>query len=121
LTFAPAKSYPAGMSVQGVAAGDLACRGVIDFATANSGGNDVSVLAGNGDATFQLAVHYGAGAGPQSMALGDLNRDGKLDLIASDNGSSQVSVLLNKGNGNFNVQSAFVSSGSWGLAIGDRS
>ena len=63
-----------------------------DLVTANEFGDNVSVLLGNGDGTFQAAVNYGAGDVAISVAIGDLNRDGALDLVVANQGSDNVSV-----------------------------
>ena len=68
----------------------------------NQGSNNVSVLLGNGDGTFQAAVNHSAGGGdspaPRSLVVGDFNSDGVADLaVASDT----VSVLLGNGDGTF--------------------
>src|ERR1019366_6337523 len=83
-TFQPQVPYSAGneqqMSIFWVAIADLNGDGKLDLATANSGTNDVSVLLGNGDGTFQAAVIYATGSQPTSVAIGDFNGDGKPDL-----------------------------------------
>jgi hypothetical protein len=50
---------------------------------ANFGTDNVSVLLGRGDGTFQPAVNYAAGGGCQSVAAGDFNGDGRLDVAFS--------------------------------------
>jgi FG-GAP-like repeat/Abnormal spindle-like microcephaly-assoc'd, ASPM-SPD-2-Hydin len=71
----------------------------------NLGGNDISVLLGNGDGTFRAAVEYGAGSNPKSVAVGDFNGDNKMDLVVTNNaeggGTPSVSLLLGKGDGTF--------------------
>ena len=49
-----------------------------------SAADNVSVLLGNGDGTFQAAVNYAAGATPTSVAVGDFNGDGKPDLAVAN-------------------------------------
>ena len=45
-----------------MAVGDFNGDGKADLAVANCLSNNVSVLLGNGDGTFQAAVNYGAGS-----------------------------------------------------------
>jgi len=96
---------PVGTSPFSVMSGDFNGDGTLDLVAANTGSNNVSVLLGNGDGTFQAAVSYPAGSGPRSVTSGDFNGDGKLDLAvtwASQSGaSSGVSVLLGNGDGTF--------------------
>ena len=63
--------------------------------------NNVSVLLGNGNGTFQAAVNYAAGTSPHSVAVGDFNGDGKADLAVANGNSNNVSVLLGNGDGTF--------------------
>ena len=45
-------------------------NGELDVATANSTGNDVSILLGNNDGTFLPAVNYAVGTAPAAMSRG---------------------------------------------------
>ena len=103
-TMAAAVPYAAGTVPVAHAAGDFDRDGIPDLAVANSGSNNVSVLRGNGDGTFQAAANFGAGTTPRGVAAGDFNGDGKLDLATANIGSDNVSILL--GNGNATFQSA---------------
>lgn len=67
-----------------MAVGDFNRDGVLDLAAVNAGSNNVSVLLGNGDGTFQLAQNFDAGNGPFSLAVADFNADGVLDLVGAD-------------------------------------
>ena len=63
--------------------------------------NDVSVLLGNGDGTFQNQVTYAVGSGPDGIVAGDFNGDGRTDLAVANRNSNDVSVLLGNGDGTF--------------------
>ena len=78
--FLAAANYPVGSGPGEVAIGDFNGDGKADLAVGHLAGNNVSVLLGNGDGTFQAAVNYAAGSGPRSVAIGDFNGDGKADL-----------------------------------------
>jgi hypothetical protein len=98
--FNPAVNYGAGDGPSSVALGDLDGDGDLDLAVANGYSNNVSVLLGRGDGSFQRQVNYDAGTGPSSVALGDLDGDGDLDLAVANEGG-KVSVLLGNGDGSF--------------------
>jgi hypothetical protein len=83
-----------------IAAADFNSDGKLDAVTCGQA-NNVGVLLGNGDGTFQPAVTYTAGTTyPYSVMVGDFNGDGKKDILVV-NADSTVSVLLNNGDGTF--------------------
>ena len=93
-------------------AGDFNGDGHIDLAVANTASNDVSVLLGNGNGTFQHEVRYtvgiypisketAVGSYPFSVVAGDFNGDGRTDLAVANGASNDVSVLLGNGDGTF--------------------
>jgi len=109
-TFEPSVDYSTGSTGSGtysVAVGDFNRDGKLDLVVANQASNNISVLLGNGDGTFQAAVNYGTGSGtgPTSVAVGDFNGDGKLDLAVANVGCGtpcgNVAVLLGNGDGTF--------------------
>jgi hypothetical protein len=109
-----------GTNPASVAVGDFNGDGKLDLAVANSASNNVSVLLGNGDGTFQAAVNYAVGTNPASVAVGDLNGDGKLDLAVANIGSNNVSVLLGNGDGTFKAAVNYaVGSSPYSVAVGD--
>ncbi len=63
----PRRSFPVGDFPPSVAVADLDGDTVPDLVTANFGSQDVSVLLGNGDGSFQTAVSFAAGLGPRSV------------------------------------------------------
>jgi hypothetical protein len=81
--------------------------GIVDLAVSDTAGNQVSVLLGKGDGTFELAGTYPAGVGARSVAIADFNGDGRLDLAVANQGTAPdyadggLSVLLGNGDGTF--------------------
>src|SRR5437016_1076340 len=78
-SFAAGRTFDTGTTPVSVAVGDFNGDGKPDLAVANYHSDNVAVLLGKGDGTFQPAANYNAGANPQSVAVGDFNGDGKLD------------------------------------------
>jgi hypothetical protein len=90
--------------------------GKVDLAAQNSGSNNVSVLLGNNDGTFQNKQDFPVGAVPTavtSASFNDDNGDGKVDsadfvdLAVTNQDSNNVSVLLGKGDGTFQDKQDF--------------
>jgi hypothetical protein len=94
---APGSPFSAGSSPDSVAVADFDGNGKPDLATTNAGGNNVTVLLGNGAGAFSAAPGspFAAGSTPTSVAVGDLNGDGKPDLTTTNASSNNVTVLLN--------------------------
>ena len=99
-----------------IIAGDFNDDGRLDLAVLV--GNDVAILMGNGDGTFQAPVDYPVGQGPYALLSGDFGGDGILDLVVADTAGTQI--LLGNGDGTF--QPATTIAGVGGpLAAGDFS
>jgi len=104
-TFRPPVRYDldAGESPVALAVSDFAGRGIPDLVTANVGDqfhpDTFSVLAGNGDGTFQTAVTHTLSFQPASLAAGDFTGNGHLS-IAMGTGRGAM-VLLGNGDGTF--------------------
>jgi hypothetical protein len=128
--FRPTVTYSVPVSKAMIAAGDVNNDGHTDLVVTRNpeliglgttSNNDVAVLLGRGDGTFETPVGYhllGAakpGTTNQQMYLLDVNKDGKLDLIGD------WGVALGKGNGQFSAPIALPSTitGIVGLAPGD--
>ena len=61
-------------------------NGHLDLATANENSDDVSVLLGNGDGTFQPQLRFAAGSFPGALVAADFNGDDRPDLAVADRG-----------------------------------
>jgi hypothetical protein len=90
----PAVNYQAGQAPSTLLIGDFNGDNKVDLAIANVTSNNVSVLLGNGNGTFQSAVNYGVGNAPYSAALSDINGDGKLDIVTANQTATTPACCL---------------------------
>jgi hypothetical protein len=138
LSFAAAVPYNSGGNgANAVAVADVNGDGKPDLVVTNwcafSGcsvpGNNIGVLLGNGDGTFQRALVYASGGlFADSVAVADLNGDGKPDLVVANCGSNtnancvstsnsgNVGVLIGNGDGTFNPVVTY-STGGGGFGV----
>ena len=94
--------------------------GRLDLAVANSSSNNVSVLLGKIDGTFQPAQTSATGARPVAIDVGDFNADGRLDLVTANYSDNTFSVLLGNGQGGFgNPINTAVNVHPQAVAVGD--
>ncbi len=82
--------YPTAISL-----GDFNDDDYLDIVTANGGTDDVTVLLGNGDATFGYPFAFATGSMPMSLGIADFDADNRLDIVTANAGSEDISVLLN--------------------------
>jgi Flp pilus assembly secretin CpaC len=82
---------------------DFNSDGNLDLAIVNQTTNNLAILLGNGNATFNLATGspFAVGAFPVAIATGDLNNDSHPDLVVVNQSDGSVSVLLGNGDGTF--------------------
>ena len=86
---------------------DLDGDGVLDFATANIGGNSVSLLFGDGSGALTAPLSLPAGVIPRGLAMLDADGDGDIDIVSAHLGSSDLGLFRNDGAGNFAAMQAF--------------
>lgn len=102
---------PTGKEPVGIVVGDLNKDGHPDLVVVNDVSDNVAILLGKGDGTFQapgFVVSGTVGSSPNSVTLFDANGDGKLDVAVSNNAGFDVGVLLGDGKGNFATPRSFV-------------
>jgi hypothetical protein len=94
--FSPPITTVAGNGPRSIVIADLNGDGKADVAISNVGWNDISLLLGNGDGSFQQPVNFGMdGAGP--LAVADFNGDGSPDLAVGF--GNTVSILYSSSSG----------------------
>ena len=124
--FAAAKSYPVGTNPAAFVVGDFNGDGKADVAVLNAGSNNLSILLGNGDGTFQAAKNFDLGKSMTGLFAADFNNDGKTDLAVFLPGDptnlipGEVRILMGNGDGTFKSPAVTVfTSAAAGLAVGD--
>jgi hypothetical protein len=130
-SFAAGVNYVTAANPVSISAGDFNRDGKLDLVTADmgpfsggyfSGDGFLSVLAGNGDGTFQAAVDYSVGRVPHAVAVCDLNQDGALELIVANAYDQTISVLAGAGDATFAAPVDFSTgdpSTPFGLSLSD--
>ncbi len=110
----------AGSSPQRNIAADFNHDGIMDLAAADAPNDQVVVMLGNGDGTFQSPVPYTVGRGPSTLIAADFDNDGKLDIAVGDSDGG-IYVLQGNGDGSFHLDPilSVAGAGPWDLAVGD--
>jgi hypothetical protein len=106
VAFANPVDYTTGTLPFADAVGDFNGDGILDLAVVNYSSNNVSVLLGNGDGTFQAQTLYTVGTEPSAITVGDFNSDGALDIAVADEIGETIAVLINNNNGTGTFQPA---------------
>jgi hypothetical protein len=105
VSFEARRDFSVGSFPRAGALDDFNGDGVADMAVLST--TVVSVMLGNGDATFEAPVDYAPDPAPswtprpESIAVADFNGDGALDLALANWGTHNVGVLLGNGDGTF--------------------
>lgn len=120
-TFSPAQSITTGNVPHGLAVLDVDGDADWDLCTANTGGNNVSLMINNGSGVFGTATNFeGGGSGEYGLAAGDMNNDGIMDLVVGARISQTVIVQLGNGDGTFTGMPSVPAGGSvWMVSLGD--
>ncbi|MEZ5976750.1 MAG: VCBS repeat-containing protein [Planctomycetota bacterium] len=103
-----------------VATADFNGDGYADVAIACDAGDDVAVLLGRGDGTFDERVSFPVGDRPFTVAAADFDLDGIQDLAVGCYNSEDVVVLYGVGDGTFMSGTNLAINGPCSdLAVGD--
>lgn len=96
------EALPTGAQANAVAVADFNNDGNPDFATANAGGNSVSIVLGSGSGGFTVMPPVTVSNDPWSITVGDFNNDGNMDfLTGSPVDDCMLNLALGNGDGTF--------------------
>jgi YD repeat-containing protein len=102
-----------------VSIADVNGDGHLDLISRINTSNDLSILMGNGDGTFQMQYRVPVGASPTAVGVAEVNADGRLDIVVTTSANT-VAVFLGNGDGSFQMPRSFaVGSGPSALALVD--
>jgi hypothetical protein len=107
--FKRAVYYHAGQAPYQVIATQLTNSGNLDLVMADYLSNQIVVLLGKGDGTFQKPMVFSVPA-PIGLAVGDLNGDGNGDLVVVESGGTgagALAVFLGHGDGTFSFNASY--------------
>jgi hypothetical protein len=98
--------YSVGRRPYRIISADFNNDGNADLAIADWLSNQLVILLGNGDGTFQKAKTMSVGA-PADLAYGDFNQDGNLDLAVIMEQGTVVTAFLGDGKGGFKKEVSY--------------
>ncbi|CAF3755537.1 unnamed protein product [Rotaria sp. Silwood1] len=78
----------------------------VDIAIVNSGTDNLDVLFGSSNGTFETETIYYIGENfhPQYIISDDINKDNHLDIVTANSKNDSISVIMGYGNGTFAPQ-----------------
>ena len=105
-TFQNQVTYATGVNPVWIATGQFnsGSDGFLDLAVANRGSNTISILAANGDGTFQKQTNLRTGHTPVSVIAAnfhDLSAGTEVDLAVANQDDNTISVFQGNGDGTF--------------------
>jgi len=115
-TFSNGFKYYAHGSPRWAVTGEFSGDTIPDIAVVGLGRDSVSILYGNGDATFNNPVYIHKG-GKYSLNAADFDNDGDIDLVSTNADALPVKVHRNSGTGVFTTSQ--YAGGTGQTAIGD--
>ncbi|CAF1166260.1 unnamed protein product, partial [Rotaria sordida] len=109
ITYEMSLAPSGGSSLRYVVIGDLNNDSNLDIILANYGTNNIGVLFGYGNDSFenQTMLNTGTNSHPISIAIGDFNGDCEVDIAVANHGTKHVDMMLGNGQGKFAIQTSY--------------
>jgi hypothetical protein len=104
-----------GSRLRCIAIADINNDNRLDIVTANYGTNNVGILLGQGNGSFDNQKMFATGdnSHPYSITIGDFSKDGKLGIAVTNYDAKSVGILLGDGNGMFVRQTDYETSSNF--------
>ena len=98
-----------GSQPRSIALEDFNNDGQLDIVVANYGTDNVGILLGYGNGSFDHMVVYttGIGSAPYCVAVGDLSNDNQSDILVSNSETNNLAILLGHGDGTFGSMTTY--------------
>ncbi|HEX2732883.1 MAG TPA: FG-GAP-like repeat-containing protein [Polyangiaceae bacterium] len=94
-------SQPLGQELVALGMGRLDDDQNLDLLVGDRSLDQVQVVLGNGDGSFEAGASYAINGGPSQIVLGDFDGNQTLDALVVAEDANELSVLLNAGDGSF--------------------
>jgi hypothetical protein len=105
-------------AVYHMGAGDVDGDNIVDVLIHD--GNNIVMVLGNGDDTFEISTKFYTGGNVDSSTLGDLNNDDILDIVSTNTHNGTIFVLIGDGNNGFQEHQAYPAGTSpTSISLGD--
>jgi hypothetical protein len=105
LTMLPPINYAAATAPTSVQIADINGDGKSDIVALTSSTNQVNVLLGNGDGTFQASVTSATAPFSSKLNVADYNHDGKPDIAT--NNTTSINIEFGNGDGSFQAPTPY--------------
>ncbi|CAF1080970.1 unnamed protein product [Rotaria sordida] len=98
-----------GSHIRSIVTTDFNNDSLVDLVIANYGTNNILLLNGNGDGTFDrnMLLPIGLDSHPYAIVIDDFNNDAELDITVVNHGTNNVDIFLGDGMGRFAHQTNY--------------
>lgn len=101
LRLAPRLAIPVAGGAHSVVAEDISGDGHLDLLVATAKANEVALLLGKTDGSFEPPRRFAVGTMPKYAVTADFNGDGVRDLVVAEQDNNSIGILLGSGGGSF--------------------